>query len=739
MIVINKNIDKMKILKETIKKHSHLCIVCCAILLFVVQMTLLNSFLLAKQMKENENEVSRVIQRQMAVDESSVQNIIAYGTKIASDKDVIRFFEQNETEMDNLIDIGTILREEREFASSYIDDIYLYNGTTGLVYDSYMKLKTLEEFDDRETAEELKKGNFERKKNVVNISNGENGQNDGSISYIFSENKRAQNAVILNVNYSKMTKDYSSMQIDLEREIIVVNDDGKVLYGGKDNPLGEDVSNEEFFQKRNENGENQVYKSNGEKKIANYFYSEQCGRWYISIANYNKTVSFGISDGRIVFCVMTDLLLIIFVIYLLKILKQLKNDYAIGLENMKVMWNNNFKSEDAQIKLFEYMKSPKNDDGTETDEAKRYLPMGFDTEHMSVICVDIDSVVGETEVQQKDMDLYRYAVNNICSEIINRYLYCCKCFESERRIIYMVGNAEEIQYSKQHNKIAAECAESVYENLQVKISVCMSRVYAFENMNEAYKEMSLISQYKFVYGANSIIDWTALHEANSEQVRDCVKICRNIGNLMIENNEECYETFEDMMNRLYDMNIFDVKEVILNLRVFMQQTADTLHKRNKKAFDLTTEKLEKIKNANGLPEISDIFRELIEGLNECVETVIGKEKQSVVENAVEIIKSEYADESICVADIAERLGLSASYLGKLFKRSKGISVADFINNVRLEEAEKLLCGTNKKISEVMEATGFTNNSYFAVLFKKKYDETPSAYRKMSRVKKKETE
>lgn len=724
--------EKYKMGKEQMQKNGYRCAVFVAAILLIVQVALLGSFLVDNQLNENKNITASIMQRQIASDEGMVQNIVGFGATIASNKDIIRLLEQDDNEIDDWATIGATLRQYK-YILPYVDDIYLYKNSSKLIYDTYLNVTPLENFEDSATAAELEKENSIRRKSVINIPKNDGSRKDAGIAYLFSENKREKNVVVLNVNYNKLSEAYATMQINLEQQVVVTNESGEVLYGGQSFSIGKNISKEELFKKRNTKGLNQIYKYNGEKKIVNYFYSEQCGRWYISVADYNKVVLKALFDKRIMMCILLLLVFVSCLTHLLKHMKKIKYELETGMEHMKVTWNNNSKSEERQAMLFEYMKSEcLNYD----DELRKCLPLGFNAERIGVVCIDIDSFVGETDgLSQKDMDLYRYAVNNICSEIINNYAYCCKCFDENRKIIYIIGNIDDVSYAKLHNKIAAECMKNVFESFQTKVSVYISRLYSLQNINDGYAEMTNISQYKFVYGENVVIDWNAIHEPDTVQRRECMQICRSIGDLMLENHGECLELFDEMVNKLYDMNIADVKEVLLYLQVFMQTAVDILQQRKKLYSDFRPDKLELMKKANNLPEIIDIFHEFVNELHNDVENTF-KDKQDVIENAIAVIKKEYTNEALCVADVAERIGLSPSYLGKLFKRGKGISVADCINNVRLEEAERLLCQTNKKINEIMECIGFTNSSYFAVLFKKKYGSTPSVYRKINRLEEK---
>ncbi len=67
-----------------------------------------------------------------------------------------------------------------------------------------------------------------------------------------------------------------------------------------------------------------------------------------------------------------------------------------------------------------------------------------------------------------------------------------------------------------------------------------------------------------------------------------------------------------------------------------------------------------------------------------------------------------------------------------FKRMHGRTVADFIRNVRVEKAENMITTTDLNISEIVYSIGFTSRSYFAKIFKKKYNCSPKTYQNNKR-------
>ena len=78
-------------------------------------------------------------------------------------------------------------------------------------------------------------------------------------------------------------------------------------------------------------------------------------------------------------------------------------------------------------------------------------------------------------------------------------------------------------------------------------------------------------------------------------------------------------------------------------------------------------------------------------------------------------------------EIAVHCGISPGYLSSLFGAMPEVSIPQYISNVRLKHAIRLL-QEDASISEIALRCGFSNANYFTKLFKKKYGKTPSEVR-----------
>lgn len=85
-------------------------------------------------------------------------------------------------------------------------------------------------------------------------------------------------------------------------------------------------------------------------------------------------------------------------------------------------------------------------------------------------------------------------------------------------------------------------------------------------------------------------------------------------------------------------------------------------------------------------------------------------------------------ENLTLDMIADAAFLSASYASRLFKKEQDVSIMEFLLQIRMTEARRLLKETDLSIEVISERTGYSDPGYFTKVFRKSEGKTPSQYR-----------
>ena len=101
-----------------------------------------------------------------------------------------------------------------------------------------------------------------------------------------------------------------------------------------------------------------------------------------------------------------------------------------------------------------------------------------------------------------------------------------------------------------------------------------------------------------------------------------------------------------------------------------------------------------------------------------------------IDRAKMYIKENFRSD-IVLDSVASFVGLHPSYLSTIFKRSEGMSVTEYINVLRINQARELLEISDYRIGEIGELCGIPDPYYFSRVFSKICGTSPSEYRKIA--------
>ena len=100
---------------------------------------------------------------------------------------------------------------------------------------------------------------------------------------------------------------------------------------------------------------------------------------------------------------------------------------------------------------------------------------------------------------------------------------------------------------------------------------------------------------------------------------------------------------------------------------------------------------------------------------------------SYAEYAARFISNHYR-EKIRIRELAERIGISRSYLVKLMKQEMGMSPQEYLIATRMKRASEFLIRTDDSIRSVADECGYDDALAFSKVFKAKFGVNPSEYR-----------
>ena len=101
--------------------------------------------------------------------------------------------------------------------------------------------------------------------------------------------------------------------------------------------------------------------------------------------------------------------------------------------------------------------------------------------------------------------------------------------------------------------------------------------------------------------------------------------------------------------------------------------------------------------------------------------------EELMERIMKVVNENMGDSDFNVEKMCDEVGVSRTQLHRKLKEMTGVPTSEFLRNIRLNEAARLIRERKINISQVSYMVGFANNSHFSTAFKKYFGMSPSEY------------
>lgn len=128
-------------------------------------------------------------------------------------------------------------------------------------------------------------------------------------------------------------------------------------------------------------------------------------------------------------------------------------------------------------------------------------------------------------------------------------------------------------------------------------------------------------------------------------------------------------------------------------------------------------------------------------LRHVAESIFSLKNQSVEKQTEDVVNQvkkyivEHLDGGTSLYNLAEQVHFSQEYLLRIFKKKEGITILQYINDLKLAAAKQLLTDSELQVREIADRLGFASQGYFGRFFRNKTGLTPNAYREAEKRKK----
>jgi two-component system response regulator YesN len=271
--------------------------------------------------------------------------------------------------------------------------------------------------------------------------------------------------------------------------------------------------------------------------------------------------------------------------------------------------------------------------------------------------------------------------------------------------------------------------QSRLDDLGPVAAVCCAETTGPFSLHDAYEKMFPYLDWNIAQGGRTVIRWPEVAKVKTESCIYPMELENRMRAAMYASNaDEIAAVLREFGACFRDGKVYQPRE-IKECYVRFLWLIISFAKETGGNPDQTVDRqklLTEIMDAKTREELERVA----EGITACLAPAEagGSVSHLTVRKAIGLIR-EYYQDGITLDEISRRLRVTPEYLGTLFHREVGMSFSTYIRNVRIDKAKELLCGTQLKLYEIAEKTGYSDPKYFSKVFREATGLTPAEYRK----------
>jgi len=334
--------------------------------------------------------------------------------------------------------------------------------------------------------------------------------------------------------------------------------------------------------------------------------------------------------------------------------------------------------------------------------------------------------------KDKERDYIDRSLRNFLKTVFEGQMVFSTALKENILVAVLSAKTEEEQKNL-HSKYL-QIVEMMDNFMKMQVFVGISeRCANITQLKKAYDEAAYAMEEGLFYETSKINYYQGVKREKKKYLEEADKYLKKVKQSIRKGNRKsALEYFDSMVTCLQENN--STVDVMLDFGIEIKSHCEkVLLEYDRTLFDILP--LEKdasklIYACRHVHEYVRLIRNIITATADHMECVLTK-KNILIYEAEKYIEENY-DKYITVSEVARNVGVSLSYLSRIYKEQTGKNLIQSINERKLEKAQEYLQQTDMKIYEIADALGFENVTYFSSFFKKHTGVSPKEYSEQKR-------
>ena len=350
-------------------------------------------------------------------------------------------------------------------------------------------------------------------------------------------------------------------------------------------------------------------------------------------------------------------------------------------------------------------------------QKKEFLNLKFDTDTpcaVAEIQINLDEKVTRKYYAEKNS---RYnLLNNIFSGSVEEMNYY-PVYLSREQLKIVITSARQIRkeaFVRVLEKHLAERTREIESLVSLKLNYRLEQSFSnFTEMADYYASMQIHMHRK----TERVYEFNETDQQRLLQKYQLLLDIINSGDM-----ESLDSQIVNIMFEFRELPLMERKNVLIDMFSMLLQR---FTKMNQELWMDVKEQVDYsiILNAPDKENLQRVCSDLLHRIKQIVEEHQGEVSRNITDQIIEYLKEHY-QEDISLDLLADRYYLNPSYLSRMFKQCMGIGLTDYLIELRMENAKKLLLTGKYKVYEISQMVGYKSDKYFFRVFKSYTGQSP---------------
>lgn len=334
----------------------------------------------------------------------------------------------------------------------------------------------------------------------------------------------------------------------------------------------------------------------------------------------------------------------------------------------------------------------------------------------------------------------RFAVMNVATELLEKN-FDCELVQSSSRQFVAILNCEEKEGADRSapalESTLGEILSFIHDNFGFTLTAAYGTVFrSISHLPRMYENMEELLLLRLRHGSGRVLNPHMAEDLNLDdfQVSSAAESAL-VSSVLNGSEAQAIGQFESIAKELFRYSYSEILPYLLHLsyRLFhcAKETGAGFKPQVAESFQKVSTRLPQCETEQDFRECCVTYlQELCEILAAQKNAPSAQSSNLIIQRVIKIIETSYPQKELCLSSIADELGLSAHYIGQVFRSAQNKSVAKYIMDLRLEKIAQALRESNRSFAQIMEDVGLDpeQKNYIYTCFKKRFGVTVKNYR-----------